>query len=342
MFDNLISDAELNDVLRATASADRDIRTTAITQFLTAITVPVREGQFDGDITAGIFNQEVLDPGVSPEYPLDFVSPGSEGEFRAFTNPGKGKPPAVVVSGEKLVLADIGDIFRVEYDLYYARNARWNVIGRLTEAFMAAFVKKHNDDCIHTILASMADRDLTVFDATAAAGTFTRTLFSNARCSMARNGGGNTSSVKRGKMTDIYISCEGIESILSWNLDQVPDTVRAALYSAAGGDTTTLDILGVKVHEMVELGANQEYQDYYIDTLGGSLVPSGGGHSANDVELGFALDLKNRDSFVIAITQPFEMFNDDTLHPKQKGGFYGWRRKAVGVLDQRRVLALSY
>ena len=122
-----INDVEMNELLKSTASADAVVRTKALTQILTAVSTPVREGIFDGDTTAGVFNTEVLPPGVSAEYPIDFVSPGSEGEFRAFTNPGKGKPPALVVSGDKLVLASTKDIFRVEYDLSYARNARWNI-----------------------------------------------------------------------------------------------------------------------------------------------------------------------------------------------------------------------
>lgn len=335
-------DLMLNEVLRATASADPVERSKALTQFLKAISVPVREGVFDGDTTAGIFSEETLPPGVSPEYPVDFIAPGTEGEFRAFTNPGKGKPPALVVSGDKLTLADIGNIFRVEYDLHYARNARWNVVARLTEAFMAGFVKKRNDDCWHTILAAMADRGMTVFDIAANAGQFTRKLFSLARCSMARNGGGNSNSVKRGRLNSIYMSCEGIESILAWNLDQVPDTVRASLYSMAGGDNMTLDILGVKIHEMFELGVNQEYQDYYVNRLGGVLVPSGSGHAVTDVELAIGLDLTNKDSFVRAITQPMEIVEDPSLYFQQRGGFQGSMRAGVGVLDSRRVLAASY
>lgn len=341
MFEDL-NDIELNELLRSTASADAVTRSVALTQLLTAIQTPVREGIFDGDTTAGIFNTEVLPPGVSAEYPVDFVSPGSEGEFRAFTNPGKGKPPALVVSGDKLVLASTKDVFRVEYDLSYARNARWPVVSRLTEAFMAGFVKKHNDDCFHTILFAMADRDVTVFDIAAGTGKFTRQLFSNLRCSMARNSGGNAMSIKRGRATDAYVSCEGIESILSWNLDQVPDTVRASLYSMAADENLVINILGTKIHQMYELGAGQEYQDYYTTVCGGALTPAGSGHAVLDTELGIVLDLGNRDSFVMAINQPFEMFEDNTLHPQQKGGFYGWREKSVGVLDSRRVAAITW
>lgn len=335
-------DQKLNEILRATASADVVERSKALTQFLKAISVPVREGVFDGDTTAGIFNEETLPAGVSPEYPVDFIAPGTEGEFRAFTNPGKGKPPALVVSGDKLTLSDIGNIFRVEYDLHYARNARWNVVARLTEAFMAGFVKKRNDDCWHTILASMADRGMTVFDIAANAGQFTRKLFSLGKCSMARNSGGNSTAVKRGRLTNIWMSCEGIESILSWNLDQVPETVRSQMYSMSGGDNQVIEVLGVKIQEMFELGVNQEYQNYYVNRLGGALVPAGSGHTAADVEIAVGLDLTNRDAFVRAITQSMEIAEDPQLYFQQRGGFQGSSRYAVGVLDSRRGLSFSF
>jgi hypothetical protein len=336
-----------NEVLQATASADPVMRSKAITQFLTALQIPVRQGVFDGDNVAGIFSVENLPPGVSPEIPTDVIAPGTEGDYRAFTNPGKGYIPAVMGNGDKFTLSTISNAKAVEWDIEYARNARWDVVGRYVEALIAGFVKKRNDDCWHTLLAAVQDRGLTSYDAGAGTGQFTKKLFSTARCAMARNSGGNQSSLKKGRMTDIYLSCEGIEEILNWNLNQIPDSVRAQLYSMSGGDNTTLDILKVRLHEMYELGVNQEYQNYYINTLGGALVPViGSTHVEADVELAIALDLVNRDSFVMLVTQLLELFNDgaegSVLHRSQKGGVYGWERYGVGVLDSRRVMALSY
>lgn len=336
-----------DDVLKATASNDPLVRAKAITQFLNALQLPVRQAIFDGDLTSGIFNTEVLQPGTSPEVPVDVITPGTEGDYRAFTNPGKGYIPAVMGGGDKFTLSLISNTNAVEWDLDYVKNVRWAVISRYMEAMVAGFVKKRNDDCWHTILAAVADRGLTVYDAGASVGQFTKKLFSLARCAMARNGGGNGSSIKRGKMTDVWLSCEGIEEILNWNLDQIPDVVRAQMYSMSGNDNTTLDILKTKLHEMYELGVNQEYQNYYVNTLGGALVPIvGATHVAADVELAIGLDLLNRDSFVMLIAEELQLFEDGatggTLHRSQKGGAYGWEKYGVGVLDSRRVVALSY
>lgn len=335
------------EVLKATASSDPIVRANAITQFLTALQLPVRQAVFDGDITGGIFSVETLEPGMSPEVPVDVITPGTEGDYRAFTNPGKGYIPAVMGGGDKFTLATIKNVNAVEWDIDYARNARWDVIRRYMEALIAGFIKKRNDDCWHTLLAAMADRGLTVYDAGATVGQFTKKLFSLARCNMARNAGGNSATIKRGRMTDVWLSCEGIEEILNWNLNQIPDTVRAQMYSMSGGDNTTLDILKVKLHEMLELGVNQEYQNYYVNTLGGALVPVvGSTHTVADVELAVALDLVNRDSFVMLVTQMLELYQDgvvgSTLHRSQKGGAYGWEGYGVGVLDSRRIMALSY
>lgn len=336
-----------DEVLKATASSDPVSRAKAITEFFTAVQLPVRQAIFDGDNTTGIFTVTTLPPGVSPEIPTDVIAPGQEGDYRAFTNPGKGYIPAVMSSGKKFTLDTIGDANAVEWDLVHVRNVRWDIISRYMEALVAGFVKKQNDNCWHTLLAAVADRGLTVYDAGAEVGQFTKKLFSLARCAMLRNGGGNTTSMKKSRMTDIYMSCEGIEEILNWNLDQVPDSVRAQLYSMSGDDNTTLDILKVKLHEMREFGVDQEYQDYYVNTLGGDLVPIiGSTHTAADIEIAVALDLATRDSFVLLETQPLELFQDgaegSTLHRSQKGGAYGWREYGCGVLDSRRVEALSF
>lgn len=328
--------------LRATASSDVAERTRAITEFFTALTLPIRQGVMDGDNTAGIANVSTLAPGVTPEFPVDPIRPGTEHEWRAFTNPGRGRIPQHTVTGDSIVLPTIPNANACDWYLRYARNARWDVISRIIEAMMGGVVKKRNDDLWHTILASVASRGLVVYDKAANEGQFTRVLFSLIRSAMVRNAGGNLSSIKQGKATDIYMSVEGFEDILNWDLGQVPDVVRASMYSMAGGDNTVADVLGVRMHQMTEFGVGQEYQTYYTNVLGGDLVPSGADHAHDDVELAVALDLKNRDSFVMAYTQPLEIYEDPYLHREQKGGMYCMEEYGIGALDSRRNLAVSY
>lgn len=338
---------ELAKLIQATAHADEVVRTKAITQFFDVIGPTIRQGVHVGDITGGIFSEMTLPPGVTPEFPIDPIKPGTENEFRAYTNPGMGHIPERTAFGDKVIIPVIEVANSISWSLKYAREARWDVISRYMETFAAGFVQKKNDDCWHTILRACADRGMTIFDLAAQQGQFTKRLFSMTDCAMKRNGGGNSASLKRGRATNIYLSCEGIQEILNWNVDQVPDGVRERMYSMSGQDNTVMDILGVKLHELYELGEGQQYQKYYTDVLNAGLVPSAGnsgptGHGADDTELAIALDLANRDSFVLANTQPLEVHEDVHLHRNQMGGVYGFMGYGVLVADSRRCLPLSY
>ena len=346
-FNKLPSDEAAN-LLKATASADDVIRAKAISQFFDVIGVPIREAITDGDITGGIFSEFTLPPGVTPEFVLDPVRPGTENDYRAYTNPGIGTVPQRTAAGGKIILPTIDVMNSVDWPLKYSREARWDVVSRMMDVFVAGFVKKKNDDCWHTILKAAADRGMTIYDAAASAGQFTKRLFSMTKCAMARNGGGNAASTKRGRATNLWISCEAIQEILNWNVDQIPEAVRTQFYTMNTNDMVQMDVMGVKLHEMYELGVGQEYQDYYVNTLSASLVPDAtnsgpAGHTTgDDEELGICLDLANRDSFVLANTMPLEIHEDPYLHRTQQAGVYGFAGWGVGVLDSRRVLACSF
>lgn len=335
---------ELAQIIKATASTDDALRAKALTQFFDVIGPTIRQGVMVGDITGGIFSEITLPAGVTPEFPIDPIAPGTENEFRAYTNPGMGHIPERTAFGDRVIIPTIDVANSVSWPLKYAREARWDVISRYMEAFMAGFVQNKNDNCWHTILKAGADRGMTVYDLAAKQGQFTRRLFSMIDCTMKRNGGGNSASLKRGRATNVYMGCEAIQEILNWNVDQVPDGVRERLYSEQAGDNTMLDILGVKIHELYELGEDQQYQKYFTDVLGASLVPSAAnsgptGHGADDKELIVALDLANRDSFVLANTQPLEVHSDDlVLKRNQMGGVFGFMGYGILVADSRRVL----
>jgi hypothetical protein len=84
------------------------------------------------------------------------------------------------------------------------------VNARATQVLEAGFVKKMNDDAWHTLLAAGVDRNILVYDADAAAGQFSKRLVSLLKVVMRRNAGGNSASVKRGQLTDLYVSPEGV------------------------------------------------------------------------------------------------------------------------------------
>jgi hypothetical protein len=221
----------------------------------------------------------------------------------------------------------------IDYLLKYARDARWDVVGRAMSVMESQFTKKMNDDGWHTIISAGVDRNILVFDNDAAASTFSKRLVSLMKTVMRRNGGGNSSSINRGQLTDLFLSPEGIEDIRNWGVDEVDPVTRRELITQEGG--LLLRIFQVNLHDLDELGEGQEYQDYYTTDLSGSL-PSG------DTEIVVGLDLRNTDSFVMPVRQEVQIYEDDTLHRQRRAGLYGWAEHGFAVLDNRRVILGSF
>jgi hypothetical protein len=340
---------ELTELLVRSGSPSRDVSLAANAEFAKALELPLRQGILLGDILNGIFEPIRLSQSATPEFPLDFLSPGSEKDFVAYTIPNHGYIPERHVEGDYVMVPtfDIGS--SIDYLLKYARDARWDVVGRAMEVLEAGFVKKMNDDGWHTILAAGVGGDVIagpgvlpagpagagrppVFDSEGDPGQFTKRLVSLMKTTMRRLAGGNSTSMNRGMLTDLYISPEAMEDIRNWGVDQVDEITRREIYVADDGMINR--IFGVNLHALDELGQNQEYQVFYEEALGGgppSLAP-------DKVELIVGLDLRKRDSFIMPIRQEVQIFEDETLHRQKRAGFYGWAEQGFAVLDDRRVL----
>ena len=192
-----------------------------------------------------------------------------------------------------------------------------------------------NDDGWHTLLAAGVDRNILVYDGDAAAGQFTKRLVSLLKTVMRRNAGGNSGSLNRGRLTDLYLSPEALEDIRNWGLDQVDEVTRREIYLASDDGAAITRVFGVNLHDMDELGEDQEYQKFFTDQLGGAVESS-------DKELVVGLDLSASDSFIMPIKQDVQIYEDDTLHRHQRAGFYGWAEIGFAVLDNRRILLGSF
>lgn len=320
---------ELTDLLVRSGSLNKEQALAANSEFAKALELPLRQGVLNGDILDNIFEPIVLAQSATPEFPLDFLAPGTEKDFVAYTIPNHGYIPQRHVEGDYVMVPtyDIGA--SIDYLLKYARDARWDVVGRAMEVLEAQFVKKMNDDGWHTLLAAGVDRNIVVYDSDADVGQFTKRLVSLMKTVMRRNGGGNSASNNRGMLTDLYVSPEAMEDIRNWGVDQVDEITRREIYVAADG--TLNRVFGVNLHDLDELGEGQEYQLFYDNVLSASLP-------ATDVELVVGLDLRKRDSFIMPVRQQVQIFEDDTLHRQKRAGFYGWAEQGFAVLDNRRVL----
>ena len=321
---------EMNDMLRRTGSPTRVESLAATSELAKALEMPLRKGVLSGDVLGDIFEVVRIGPGARSEFPLDFVSPGTEGDYVAYTIPNHGRIPERHVEGDYVIVPtyDIGA--SIDWLLKYARDARWDVVRRAMEVMVNQFTIKMNNDGWHTLLSAGVDRNILVFDGDASAGQFTKRLVSLMKTIMRRNGGGNSSSSNRGVLTDLYLSPEGMEDIRNWNVDQVDSVTRREIF-ISGGDNALTRIFNVNLHDMDELGLGQQYTQFYTNELSGTF-PTG------DEEIVVGLDLSKNDSFVMPMREDVQIFTDDNLHRQRRAGFYGWAEPGFAVLDNRRVL----
>ena len=322
-------------LLRKSGDADINVAAAAQREFAKALELPLRKGVLVGNILGDIFETINVEAGSTTEFPLDLVSPGLEGEHVAYTNPGHGRIPERSVEGDYVMIPTYSIASSVDYLLRYAREARWDIVARAMQVMEAGFTKKMNDDGWHTLLAAGVDRNILVYDGDATAGLFSKRLVSLMQTVMRRNSGGNSASIGRGRLTDIYVSPEALEDIRNWGFDQVDETTRREIYTAPTGGAPITRIFGVNLRDLDELGEGQEYQSFFVNELGGAV-------QASDLELVVGLDLSTRDSFVMPVKEQLQVFEDPTLHRQQRAGYYGFAELGFGVLDNRRVILGSF
>ena len=325
---------EFIELLTRSGNSDKAVALDAQREIAKALELPLRKGIMFGDVVTNIFEKMVIEPGSQPEFPLDLLAPGTERDYTAYTNPGHGRIPEKHVEGDYVMVNTYGITNSIDFLLRYAREARWDIVARAMQVLEAGFVKKINDDGWHTILAAAVDRNILVYDGDAAQGQFTKRLISLCKTVMRRNGGGN-SVTATGRLTDLYLSPEAIEDIRNWGIDQLDEVSRREVYQSENDGTPLTRIFGVNLTDLFELGDSQEYQNFFINDLGGSL-------GSSKVELVVGLDLNARDSFVMPVKREVEIFEDEGLHRNQRQGYYGWAEIGFGVLDNRRVLAASF
>ena len=322
-------------LLKQSGNGDMNTAQAAQREFAKALELPLRKGVLAGDVLGNIFETINVEPGASTEYPLDLISPGMEGEHVAYTNPGHGRVPERTVEGDYVMIPTYSITSSIDYLLRYAREARWDIVGRAMQVLEAGFTKKLNDDGWHTLLAAGVDRNILVYDGDATAGMFSKRVVSLMQTVMRRNAGGNTGSANRGRLTDLYVSPEALEDVRNWGLDQVDEVTRREIYTASEGGAPITRIFGVNLHDLDELGEGQEYQDFFTSDLSGNLA-------SGDSELVVGLDQSENDSFVMPVKQQLEIFEDPTLHRQQRAGYYGFMEQGFGVLDNRRIILGSF
>jgi len=322
---------ELTDLLIRSGSARREEALAATNEFAKALELPLRKGLLSGNILGNIFEPIQLAPGAAPEFPLDFLAPGTEKDFVAYTIPNHGYIPQRHVESDYVMVPTYDIANAIDYLLKYARDARWDIVGRAMEVLENGFVKKMNDDGWHTLMAAAVDRGAFVYDSDAAPGQFTKRLVAMMKTTMRRQGGGNSTSVNRAQLTDLYLSPEALEDIRNWGIDQVDEITRREIYVADDGAGAVTRIFGVNLHDLDELGEGQEYQEYYTNVLSGQLP-----NATKEMMIG--IDQSKRDTFIMPVREQVQIFEDEALHRQKRAGFYGWAEQGFAVLDNRRLI----
>lgn len=328
--------------LRLTADSDTDTRAIAQKAMAAELNSPLRQGIFDRDNLGEIYERQLLAPGATANYPLDFVKPGTEDNYIGFTMPKQGRVPERHVEGDELWVPTFRVANSIDWDIKYAEEARFDVIMRAIRVYEAGFVRKINSDGWRTILGAADGRGLVVtalggapftgstLVPTPAGGQFTKELISRMQTAMKRGAGGNGNS---GSLTDVYLSTEAMEDIRAWDVNEIDEFTRREIFVTR--EQGLASIYGVVLHEMTEFGEEQEYEAFVTDTLGRAHQTIS---SVTLQEFCIGLDLSVMDSFVMPVRKELETYEDPALYRQQRAGIYGWMEHGFACLDARRVL----
>lgn len=298
-----------------------------------ALEVPLRPGVLPGDVVTSIFEPAPLEPGASPEFPIDWLAPGTEKEYVAYTLPAQGKLPQAMIAGSYVTIHTYEFGHAIAWLKKYARDARWDIVSRAREVLLAGMVQKMNNDGWTVLLGAAVDRNIVVYDADANSGQFTKRLINILGTAMRRNGGGNSATPNRIRLTDLYISPEAKEDIMNWDLSEISEASRQKLEFF---DEDTFVIGNYRFHVMDEFGEGQPFQKLYENELGGSL-PTGD----KEILVGLSSTGKGR-SFVHPIREMVSVVPDTQVDNLRQAGFAALAESGWGVLDNRYVILGSF
>ena len=324
---------QMKALLRSVASADHAEARLAMSQVAVALTLPLQQGIFNGNIFQGIFEAIKFEPGVSIEMPYDFISPGTERNFVAYVVPRTGGLPEKAVEGECVTIPMYEIAASLDWTMKYMRDARWDIVGRALQVLEAMLLRKMNTDAWRVLLAAGKNRNLMAYDPAAVAGQFSKGLLAAGEVTFRRNSGGNSASLNRGKLTNLFISPESKADMFSWNLSEVPDTVRTKIFN----EGSLARIMDVEISALDELGVGQEFDKYFTDILGGTC-------SGSKLELGVGLDLQTNATgsrFVMPYRQMPEAKERLYLQDTRRVGIQAFAEIGFSVLDNRGVLLFA-
>src|SRR4051812_9633114 len=121
---------DMLDLIQKAGSKDYETAVAGQYELAQALTLPLRRGVLNGEILDNIFEPIFFQPGTSVEFPLDFLAPGTEKEFIAYTVPGVGRIPERHVQGDFVMVPTYEVASSIDCATKYLRDGRWDIVSR--------------------------------------------------------------------------------------------------------------------------------------------------------------------------------------------------------------------
>jgi hypothetical protein len=328
-------------------------------------------------LSSALYTDMAYDEDDSPSIPLDLYYNEDAGLISVWSqNVAGGMPTSTVdVPVQEMKFSTYRLDSAVSFHKRYARKSRLDVVSKAIERMTQEVLIKQERNAWAVVLKAVAEAATKngraasvgsngslrhVVDGASTAAGFTladlnKLVTRMKRVSQSFNGG--TAAETRG-VTDIYVSPEVKAAIRAFAYNpifptsgsaqsSVPNSVREDIYRGAG----TEEIYGITIHELLELGLNQRYNDLFATVWNNASTGTptdtdgfyGNFTSAAD-ELILAVD-GTRDAFVRPVARQaesggqFVVLPDDQFYAarQDKTGFYGFVEEGRVCLDARAV-----
>ena len=332
-------------------------------------------------LSSALYSDMPFDEDDSPSIPLDLYYNEDAGLISVWSqNVAGGLPTSTVdVPVQEMKFSTYRLDSAVSFNKRYARKSRLDVVSKAIERMTQEVLIKQERNAWAVVLKAVAEAATkngravapgtagslrhVVDSAATSAAQFTLADLNKLVTRMKRvsqSFAGGTAAETRG-VTDIYVSPEVKAAIRAFAYNplnavsvaavngqtSVPESVREEIYRGAG----TEEIYGITIHELLELGIGQRYNDLFANVWNGAsdLATDVDGYygasiTSSSQELILAVD-GTRDAFVRPVARQaesggqFVVLPDDQFYAarQDKTGFYGFVEEGRVCLDARAV-----
>jgi hypothetical protein len=343
---------DMKQLFHACAAVDTSEGISAYKEFCAAIKTPILQEIKLVSTVRELFAVETLGPGATAMYPV-----ADDFELPVWILPGLGHVAQNFIEGvgEDVFVPTFTIDTAAEWKLSYARESRIDIAASAARKAARA-IAEYEEESGWRILGPASTtnfaatgllkaRNAPVYEVAAAgsgAGYLSKELINKMIIGFQRTGRA---------LTDLWVAPEDAADIREWTETDIDPVTRREIFQAAGMGR----IWNVQLHVLPHLGqqgkfnindstssygifkadAADDYNDYHLDSP--NVVDSNGAvTTAGETQI-WGFDMTANDSLVMPIKQEFQVFDDSTLHRRQKQGFYGWEEVGFACLDSRMI-----